>query len=81
MRNKITDLNNHLFAQLERLSEEDLTDEQLNKEIARSKAMTSVADSLIESAKVTVDAMKIMQRDGADVSKIGQGIFHELKEG
>ena len=29
MKNKLSDLNNHLFAQLERLSEEDLTAEQI----------------------------------------------------
>ena len=30
MKNKITDLNNHLFSQLEKLLDEDLTDEELN---------------------------------------------------
>jgi hypothetical protein len=39
MKNKLTDLNNHLFAQLERLSEEDITVENLAKEIQRSECL------------------------------------------
>ena len=35
MKNTLGDLNNHLFAQLERLSEEDLTVEELEKEIKK----------------------------------------------
>ncbi len=38
MKNKLADLNNHLFAQLERLSDEDLAPEQIEQEgrIART---------------------------------------------
>ena len=37
MKNTLTDLNNHLFAQMERLSEELLSVEQLAFEAERSK--------------------------------------------
>lgn len=40
MKNTLVDLNNHLFAELERLSDEDLTGEELEAEISRSKALT-----------------------------------------
>ncbi len=39
MKNKLTDLQNHLFAQLERLGEEQLSSEQLAIEVKRSQAM------------------------------------------
>ena len=42
MRNTLTDLNNYLFETLERLTDDELTEEQLQKEITRSEAVTSV---------------------------------------
>lgn len=75
MRNKITDLNNHLFAQLERLGDEDLTAEELQKEIERSKAMTNIAGQLVESAKVTVEAMKVAEKAGADPTAFSGSFF------
>lgn len=81
MRNKITDLNDHLFAQLERLSDEDLQGENLDKEISRSKAMTQIASNIIESSRVTVEAMKIMRDSGADITKIGKDVLFHSVEG
>ena len=75
MKNKITDLNNHLFAQLERLGNEEITAEELDKEINRSKAITSIASTIVESSKVTVEAMKIMEKAGVDISKSGNTIL------
>lgn len=55
-RNTLGDLNNHLFAQLERLGEEDLTEEQLEKEINRTRAITSVAKEVISNANLVLRA-------------------------
>lgn len=70
-RNKLSDMNDHLFAQLERLGDENLTDDQLEKEINRAKAMSQVATQIVNGAKTTVEAMKLANRgdipmDGAD---------------
>ena len=44
MKNKLVDLNNHLFAELERLSDEDLQGDELTAEIDRAKAITGVSN-------------------------------------
>jgi hypothetical protein len=63
MKNKLIDLNNHLFAQLERLSDEKLTGERLKEEIGRSKAVSSVSRDIIDNARLALDA-KIALGDG-----------------
>lgn len=56
--NKLTDLNNHLFAQLERLSDESIKKEELKEEINRAKAINGVAKNIIENAKTTLEGAK-----------------------
>jgi hypothetical protein len=58
VKNTLGDLNNHLFAQLERLSDEDLKGEALQEEIARAKSVTSVASQIIANGNLILDAKK-----------------------
>ena len=60
MKNKLTDLNDHLFAQLGRLSDEAMTPEQTSIEAKRSKAMVDVADQIIRNASLQVQAAKLV---------------------
>jgi hypothetical protein len=58
MQNTLGDLNNHLFAQIERLSDEELTDEALQKEIIRAKSINSVAAQIISNGNLVLNAKK-----------------------
>lgn len=59
MRNKSTDLNNHLFEMLERLNDDEVIGDKLEEEIQRAKAITDVSKSIIENAKLSLDAAKL----------------------
>ena len=48
MQNKISDLNNILFESIERLNDDELTDEELDKEIKKSEAIQKVCCSNID---------------------------------
>lgn len=68
--NKLIDLNNFLFTQLERLNDDDVSEETLVKEIKRSKAMTAVGNTIIKNAELALEGRKFLAeytRDGKDI--------------
>ncbi|KUL98096.1 hypothetical protein RO03_00710 [Fusobacterium nucleatum subsp. nucleatum] len=76
MKNTLIDLNNYLFAQLERLNEEELEGEKLDTEVIRTKAIVSVASAIVGNAHLALQAIKAKDSmQGADVK------FPEMLEG
>ena len=75
MKNTLGDLNNYLFEQLERLQDDELTDEQLEREITRSKAVQGIAKTIIENGALALSAKKHMDEygkgDGVDLPMLG----------
>ncbi len=64
MKNTLTDLNNHLFAQMERLSEEGISSETIEQEVKRSEAIVKISDAILDNAKTHISACKLMAEHG-----------------
>lgn len=58
-RNTLLDLNDHLFMQLERLNDDDITEETLEKELKKAKAISSVAGNIVDVADLVLQATKL----------------------
>ena len=65
-RNKLIDLSNHLYEQLERLNDDTLTPEQIKDEAARAHAMNSMATSIIKNSKLQLEAAKFASKFSDD---------------
>lgn len=70
MKNKLPDLNNHLFAQLERLSEENLSAEQIEAEVKRASAIVGLSDQIVGGLKLQLDAAKLVAAHGDRMLKM-----------
>jgi len=64
MKNKLSDLNNHLFAQLERLNDENLNAETLQLELERTKAIECISRNIIDNAKLVLNARVAVAEHG-----------------
>lgn len=74
MKNKLADLNNYLFEELERLNDdEELQDEnKLKRELERSKAITGVSQQIISNANVVLKAKIHCDQFGDDLEEFLQ---------
>ena len=63
-RNSLEDLNNHLFEQLERLNDDELTLEQMDHEIKRANGMTRIAETIIQNGKLALEASEFAAEYG-----------------
>ena len=59
MKNKLSDLNNHLFAELERLGDEDLKGDELAAEVERAKSIADISSQIVASASITLKAAQL----------------------
>ena len=64
MKNNLADLNNHLFSMLETLEDDEMTDERLEKELKKAKAICSVSSQILKVASVQVSAIKTAEQCG-----------------
>lgn len=63
MKNTLTDLNNYLFEEIERLND-DLTEEELDRAIKRSEAVQKIAKTIIDNGSLALQAKKHLDEYG-----------------
>lgn len=61
MKNKMSDLHNHLFAQLERLGDEDIKGEELKEELGRASAIAKISHQIISNVDLALKADRMLQ--------------------
>lgn len=64
MKNRLLDLNNHLFSQLERLTEEGISAEQIEQEVKRADAIVAVSEQIIRNADLSLKAVALIANHG-----------------
>ncbi len=69
MKNSLGDLNNHLFAQLERLGDEELSGDKLIEEISRAKAVTGIASQIIANGNLVLNGIRTKEEFFGDNGK------------
>ena len=67
MKNKIEDLREHLFAQLERLGDDEAMQDPaaLDRELKRADAISKLSQVLVNSAKAETDRARVGGKIGA----------------
>jgi len=74
MKNSLQDLNNLLFEQLERVNDDDLTKEELDKQIKKSTTIAKLSTVIVQNAKLSLDAAKFFEENGIEYSVKTQGL-------
>ncbi|MGP1418357.1 MAG: hypothetical protein ACTTJZ_00905 [Sphaerochaetaceae bacterium] len=59
MKANLADLNNVLFEQIERINDDELTGALLDEQLKKTKAITSVASTIVANAALALHAAKI----------------------
>ena len=63
-RTTLNDLNEYLFQEMDRLTNEDLSAEELDKEIKRSDALQKIAKTVIDNGALALQAKKYLDEYG-----------------
>ncbi|MBJ7541099.1 hypothetical protein JG537_05120 [Streptococcus sp. SL1232] len=61
VRNTFEDLNNHLFEQIERLNDDELSADELEREVKRAKSISAISDKIIKAAETQLKAYEMSQ--------------------
>lgn len=64
MQNNLSDLNNHLFSQLELLESGELSEKDLELELKKAKAITQISSQILNIARLQIAAINTAESCG-----------------
>ena len=70
MKNTLTDLNNYLFEQLERINDDSLDPEQLERELRKTDSIVKVSEKIIQNGELAFKTMQHMDQYGYNSQNI-----------
>ena len=80
MKNKMQDLENHLFMQLERLGDEGLNKRTLDTEVKRAEALVKISDQLTTISGQKLKAVDLVGKYGKHLTKDLPMLSHQTDE-
>lgn len=74
MKNNLSDVNNYLFEQLERLNDDETLESEDNfkKEIQRAKAVSTICSTIVANANLILSAKKYADEFGINENEVLQ---------
>lgn len=70
--NSLADLNEYLFSALDAITNDDLSDEQLQREINKAQAVTKVAETVIRNGELALKTMELVNEYGYTTENGGE---------
>lgn len=71
MKNNLSDLNNYLFEELERLNDDEfLEGENLDRELKRAKAIATISTGIVNNANVVLKAKKYADENAININEV-----------
>jgi hypothetical protein len=74
MKNKMSDLRNTLFEMVERINDDDLTDDELSEQLQKAKAITGLAKEITATVNLELETAKFVCEEFG-MSEKPQGLF------
>ena len=66
MKNTLSDLNDYLFEQLERINDDDMDDDDLEKQMKKADTACKIADRIIQNGELAFKTMQHMDDYGKE---------------
>ena len=67
MNNNLKSLNNYLFEAIERINDDSLDEKAFDKELKKCKTVKDIAGTIIDNAKLMLEAQKHFDDMGKDI--------------